>query len=100
MSDLFSKIKNEKLNKEIINEEFKSRKQQIDNELNRIKQILLKENTKEISLIIYLKFSRNEKPGNGLWRSLACLDPDKKWEKKYTRSELTITDEVKTTKNM
>jgi hypothetical protein len=72
---------------EKINNIFKSRKEQIDNELNRIKQLLLNESVTEVSLDIHIKFDKTKFNFNhGIWRTLSHLDEF---------SELKFLDQVK-----
>jgi hypothetical protein len=81
--DTESRIKKIKMVKEL-----KTRKQQIDDELNRIKQLLLNDdNIDEISLIIQLKLYKDRKA-----RFI--------WSGDQPSSDLTFMDEVKRNRNM
>jgi type II secretory ATPase GspE/PulE/Tfp pilus assembly ATPase PilB-like protein len=82
MSKSFKDSKNEK-----INNIFKSRKEQINNELNRIKQLLLNEDVTEVSLDIHIKFDKTKFDFNHrIWRTLTNSDEF---------SELKFVDQVK-----
>ena len=82
MSDALDLLKKRK-KQEMVLKQFKTRKQQIDNELNRIKQVLLSDSVTDLSLVIHLKVDKNGK-GSLYWK-----------EHEDVTTDLTFAEDVK-----